>query len=168
MPDYGTAGQCGQWHQRAPHLADARQENDMLTATTHAARDTKHNMTRAMYVAGGAAAAAIGWAIEVPLFGIHLRAQFGSMHPQTIPAGQIIGSALAAGLIGWLLLAVLERRTPRARTAWTAIAVLVFTASLALPLAAATTYSATAGLAALHLAVAAAVIPGLARTARAR
>ena len=41
-------------------------------------------------------------------------------------------------------------------------------ASLALPLAAATTSSAIAGLIVMHLAVAAVVIPALARTARAR
>jgi predicted permease len=77
-----------------------------------------------------------------------------------------VGAALVAGLLGWLLLAVLDRRAARARTAWTAAALLVLAVSLALPLAAATTTSAAVGLVVLHLAVGAVVIPGLASTAR--
>ncbi len=88
------------------------------------------------------------------------------MHPQTVVAGQVVGTALVAGLLGWLLLAGLDRRTPRSREAWTRAALLVLAVSLALPLAAATTTSAAIGLIALHLAVGAVVIPGMARTAR--
>ncbi len=81
--------------------------------------------------------------------------------------GQVIGVSLAASLPGWLLLAVLDRRTPRARAAWASAALMILVASLALPLAAATTTAAMIGLIAMHLAVAAAVIPAMARTARA-
>ena len=77
-----------------------------------------------------------------------------------------LGAALVAGLLGWLLLAGLDRRAARARTAWTAVALLVLAVSLALPLAAATTTSAAVGLVVLHLVVGAVVIPGLASTAR--
>ena len=119
-----------------------------------------------MSVAGGAAAAAVAWSVEVPLLGVRLTVKFGAMHPQTIVAGQVIGAALVAGLLGWLLLALLERTTPRARMAWTGAALLVLVVSLALPLAAATTTAATVGLVVLHLVVAAAVIPALAATAR--
>jgi hypothetical protein len=75
---------------------------------------------------------------------------------------------VAASLLGWLLLALLERRTPRARLVWTSIALAALAASLALPLAVATTTSAAAGLIVMHLAVGAAVIPAMAYTARAR
>jgi predicted permease len=74
---------------------------------------------------------------------------------------------VAAALLGWLLLAVLERRTPRARRIWTTAALAALVASLALPLTAATTTSAVVSLVAMHLAVGAAVIPAMARTARA-
>lgn len=71
---------------------------------------------------------------------------------------------MAASLLGWLLLALLERRTPHARLLWTTIALAALAASLALPLAAATTTSAVVGLVVLHLMIGAAVIPAMART----
>jgi hypothetical protein len=140
----------------------------MLTTTAPAEPGTKHGRTRALCAAGGALAAALAWIAEVPLLGIHLNVRFGTGHIQTISAGQVIGVAAAAALLGWLLLTVMERRTPRARTLWTTITLVALAASLALPIAAATTISATAGLAAMHLIVGAAVIPAMARTARAR
>jgi apolipoprotein N-acyltransferase len=105
--------------------------------------------------------------VEVPLLGIHLNYRFGTGPIQTIAVGQVIGVSLAAALLGWLLLAVLERRTPHARRVWTTIALVVLAASLALPLAATTT-SATIALVVMHLLVGAAVIPAMARTGRAR
>ena len=138
----------------------------MSAAVTPAVRDARRSWARALYAAGGAAAAAIAWAVEVPLLGIRLTVRFGAMAPQTVVAGQVVGAALVAGLLGWLLLAVLDRRAARARTAWTALALLVLAVSLAFPLAAATTTSAAVGLVVLHLIVGAVVIPGLASTAR--
>ena len=138
----------------------------MSAAATPAVRDVKRSWARAAAAAGGAAAAAIAWSIEVPLLGIRLSIRVGGMHPRARVAGQVVGTALVAGLLGWLLLAGLDRRTPRSRTAWTRAALLVLAVSLALPLAAATTTSATIGLIVLHLVVGAVVIPGMARTAR--
>jgi Family of unknown function (DUF6069) len=138
----------------------------MSAAATPAVREVRRNWARALCTAGGAAAAAVAWAVEVPLLGIRLTVRFGAMAPQTVAAGQVVGAALVAGLLGWLLLAALDRRAARPRTTWTAAALLVLAASLALPLAAATTTSAATGLIAAHLAVGAVVIPGLARTAR--
>ena len=142
----------------------------MLTTNTSAtaAPDVKLGRARALCALGGALAAALAWTVEVPLLGIHLNFRFGTGHIQTIAAGQVIGVTVAAALIGWLLLAFLERRTPRARSLWTAIALAVLAASLALPLAAATTASAATALIVMHLTVGAAVIPAMARTARAR
>ena len=71
-------------------------------------------------------------------------------------------------LFGWLLLALLERRTPHARRPWTTIALAALATSLALPLTAATTTSAATGLIMMHLTVGAAVIPAMAHTARTR
>jgi hypothetical protein len=140
----------------------------MHATTTPVMTDTRHGRARALCAAGGALAAALAWAVEVPLLGIHLNVRFGAGHIQTIAVGQVIGVTVAASLLGWLLLAQLERRTPHARLIWTGIALAALAASLALPLAAATTSAAVAGLIAMHLTVGAVVIPALAHTARTR
>jgi predicted permease len=138
----------------------------MSAVATPAVRGVRQSWVRALCVAGGAAAAAIVWAIEVPLLGIRLSIRFGAMHPATVAPGQVVGAALVAALLGWLLLTTLERRTPRSRAAWTGAALLVLVISLALPLVAATTTSAVVGLIVLHLAVGVVVIPGMSHTAR--
>ncbi len=140
----------------------------MLTTTAPAVPDIKQGRARALCAAGGVLAAALAWTVEVPLLGIHLNFRFGTGHTQTIAVGQVIGVTVAASLLGWLLLALLERRTPHARPLWTTIALVALAASLALPLAAATTTSAAAGLVVMHLTVGAAVVPTMAHTARAR
>jgi predicted permease len=140
----------------------------MHATTAPAVPDTKQGRPRALCAAGGALAAALAWIVEVPLLGIHLNVRFGTGHIQTIPVGQVIGATVAASLAGWLLLTLLERRTRHARLLWTTIAVAALAASLALPLAAATTTSAAVGLIVMHLTVGAAVIPAMAHTARAR
>ena len=140
----------------------------MLTTTAPAVPDIRQGRARALCAVGGILAAALAWTVEVPLLGIHLNYRFGTGHTQTIAAGQVIGITAAAALLGWLLLAILQRRTPRAGSLWTTIALVALAASLALPLAAATTTAATAGLVAMHLTVGAAVIPAMAHTARTR
>ena len=140
----------------------------MLTTTASAVPQIKHGRARALSAAGGALAAALAWIVEVPLLGIHLNVRFGAGHVETISIGQVIGVTVAASLLGWLLLALLERRTPRARSLWITVALAALAASLALPLAFASTTSAVAGLIAMHLTVGAVVIPALARTARTR
>jgi hypothetical protein len=140
----------------------------LTTTTTPAVLDSKHGRARALCAAGGALAAALAWIVEVPLLGIHLNFRFGTGHIQTIAAAQVIGVTVVASLLGWLLLALLERRTPHARLLWTTIAVAAVAASLALPLTVATTTSAVAGLIVMHVTVGAAVIPAMAHTARTR
>jgi hypothetical protein len=136
--------------------------------TVRAMPDIKQGRARALCAAGGALVAALAWLVEVPLLGIHLTFRFGAGHIQTIAAGQVIGVTVAASLLGWLLLALLERRTPHARLLWTTTAVAAVAASLALPLTVATTTSAAAGLIVMHVTVGAAVIPAMGHTARAR
>ena len=143
----------------------------MVTTTTTAARavpDAKQGRARALCAASGALAAALTWIVEVPLLGIHLTVRFGAGHIQTIAVGQVLGVTVTASLLGWLLLALLERRTPYARLLWTTAALTALAASLALPLAAATTTSAAIGLIVMHVTAGAAVIPAMAHTARAR
>jgi hypothetical protein len=138
----------------------------MTTTTASAVPHIKQGRARALCAAGGALAAALAWIVEVPLLGIHLNVRFAAGHVQTISIGQVIGVTVAAALFGWLVLALLERRTPHARVRWTLIALAALAASLALPLAFATTTSAVTGLIVMHVSVGAAVIPALARTAR--
>ena len=140
----------------------------MLTITAPAVPAIKHSRSRVLCAAGGALAAALAWIVEVPLLGIHLNFRFGDGHIQTIAIGQVIGVAVAASLSGWLLLALLERRAPHARLLWTTIALAALAASLALPLAFATTTSAVVGLIVMHVTVGAVVIPAMAHTARTR
>jgi len=138
------------------------------TTTAPAVPQIRPGRARALSAAGGALAAALAWIVEVPLLGIHLNVRFGAGHLQAIAIGQVIGVTVAASLLGWLLLALIERRTPQARLLWTSIALAALAASLALPLTAATTTSAVAGLIVMHLIVGAVVIPAMAHTARTR
>jgi MFS family permease len=144
----------------------------MLTITAPAVPDIRRARARALCVAGGALAAAVAWTVEVPLLGIDLNFRYGTSQTQIVAVGQVTGASLAAVLLGWLLLAVLEQRTPHARTLWTSLALAGLAASVALPLTvattAATTASAVVGLVVMHLTIGAAVIPVMARTARAR
>ena len=138
----------------------------MITTTASAVPHIRQGRARSLCAAGGALAAALAWTVEVPLLGIHLNFRFGAGHVQTISIGQVIGVTVAASLVGWLLLALLERRAPHARLLWTTIALAALAVSLALPLAVATTTSAAAGLIVMHLTVGVAVIPAMAHTAR--
>ena len=140
----------------------------MLMRNAPAVPDIRQARARALCVAGGALAAALVWTVEVPLLGIDLNFRYGTSHTQIVAVGQVIGASLDA----LLLLAVLEQRTPYARTLWISLALAGLAASVALPLTVATTAatapSAVVGLVVMHLTIGAAVIPAMARTARAR
>lgn len=122
--------------------------------------------TRAFGVVGAVMANVALWVIEVPILGLHLDIRFGTSPAQTIAVGFVIGATLSASLLGWALLAVIERRTPRARTIWTAIAAVALLASLSLPLYAGIAGSTKIALALMHLAAAAILIPTLRATSR--
>ena len=119
--------------------------------------------SRAAAVLGAAAASGAAWAAAVPLAGVDLRVELGD-RAQTVGLGAVVGTALLAGALGWALLAVLEHRTSRAATLWTRIAVVVATLSLVGPLSGGATAAATAVLLALHLVVAAVLVPLLRRS----
>jgi hypothetical protein len=124
-------------------------------ATTRLAR------TRALSIGGAVIAAVAVWIIAVPLLGLHLIVRFGNGSPETVGVDFVVGASLIASLVGWGLLAMLERRTSRACTIWTAVAIAVLLVSLSLPLTAGTTASTKAVLAMMHVAAAAVLIPGL-------
>ena len=110
-------------------------------------------------------AAVAVWAVAVPLSGTHLLIRFGSGAAQSIGIDYVIGASLAASLAGWGLLALLERRTARARRILDRHRpCVVVVLSLRLPLTAGTTLSSKVALALMHVAVAAVLIPALRRS----
>jgi hypothetical protein len=98
------------------------------------------------------------WAVAEPIAGVRLDVRAGAAWRHVGPAAVIVTS-LPAGLAGWALLAVLERFTTKARTAWTVVTLLVLAVSLTGPLGG-RTGGAAAALVCLHLAVAAVLITG--------
>ena len=129
---------------------------------------TRPRRARALAVVAAALAALAVWLVTDPLLGFDLAGPTrpGSQELMSITPALVAGTSLVVALAGWALLALLERFTARARTIWTAIALLVALLSLAGPLSAlASTSAANAvALALMHLAVAAVLIPGLAGT----
>lgn len=134
------------------------------TTIRYAAPANRVTRTRALSIAGAVLAAVAVWAIAVPLSGTHLLIRFGSGAAQGVGIDYVIGASLAASLAGWSLLALLERRTPRALRIWTGIAFVVVVLSLSLPLTAGATLSSKVALALMHVAVAAVLIPAMRRS----
>ncbi|HWD83779.1 MAG TPA: DUF6069 family protein [Kribbella sp.] len=105
-------------------------------------------------VVGVAAVAALAdWAILAPLAGLHLTARQGGI--QHIGAITVVVATVVISFLGWALLAILERRTPRRPHHLD-------------PLANGIGTSAKLGLSSLHLLVGAVVIYGFRRTAAER
>jgi hypothetical protein len=123
-------------------------------------------LTRALATVGGAVAALVVWFVAKYAFDVELQVrQLGSTEVADVTAFMVIVSALIGALVGWALLAILERFVERARTLWTWIALAGLVLSFASPL---TAQDATGGtklaLSIMHVAVAAVVIPIFART----
>jgi hypothetical protein len=122
---------------------------------------------RALAVAGATAAAVLPW-IAARATGVELAVDPGWLPPMVVGLPMVVPAALAASLAGWGTLALLERRTGRARQIWTAVAAVALLISLA-PLPAVEAAAETrAYLALMHLAVGAVLIPGLAAGTRTR
>jgi hypothetical protein len=77
----------------------------------------------------------------------------------------VITTSLAAGMCGWLLLAILERYSTRPRRTWLVIAIAVLVVSLLGPLTSAVTAATTGALIAMHAVVVVVLIAGLSRRA---
>src|SRR5919202_6444458 len=111
------------------------------------------------------------WLLTEVLFGIRLQAPAGTASPEPVDIGPLnvaFASALLS-LVGWAVLAGLERLTPRARRVWLVLALVGLAASLAMPLSGSGVSSENRMLLVLmHLAVAAVVISVLYRTSSGR
>lgn len=133
-----------------------------------AARRAHRTRQRALGVAGVVLAPAIVWIVGVPVLGVDLRVTTdpgAGLQPVGLLAVVVV--ALVVSLLGWTVLALLERRTRRARAAWTATAVSVLL-SLAGPLIGGVTPAATLTLIAAHIALAAVLITALRATSPTR
>ncbi|MGW5363995.1 DUF6069 family protein [Actinopolymorpha pittospori] len=121
---------------------------------------------RALVTLSAVAAPAIVWLAAVPLLGVRLLVP-GRPGQPTLEIGLavVVVVALIPSLGGWLLLAVLERITRRARMIWTVVALAVLALSFGLltgPMATATRL--TLGL--MHVVVGAVLVTGLPRGSR--
>jgi hypothetical protein len=76
------------------------------------------------------------WVLAELGLGIHLQAPAGTGYPEPVTIGPLTVALTAAllPLIGWAVLAGLERLTQRAPQIWLGLALLVLLASLAMPL----------------------------------
>lgn len=119
---------------------------------------------RPIVVAAAAGTAAAAWAVVTRIADVRLVVQFPHAHPSSVGLAATAGAAAIAGIVGWVLLALLESRTSRPRRTWIGAAVAGTVASLALPVMFASGGSALLGLVSIHLAVATVAIAGFSRT----
>ncbi|CAN5159147.1 hypothetical protein BH20ACT5_BH20ACT5_01860 [soil metagenome] len=103
------------------------------------------------------------WLIAVPVVGLELLvSQPGDRPPMLVGLPAVIATSLVAGLAGWALLGLLERRTRRAGAIWTTVAVIVLLLSFApLLLGADTAATTRVALGSMHLTAGAILIGGL-------
>ena len=111
------------------------------------------------------------WLLTEVLFGIRLQAPAGTASPEPVDIGPLnvaLASALLS-LVGWAVLAGLERLTPRARRIWLVAALVGLAASLSTPLSGTGVSPANRlVLVLMHLTVGAVVISVLYRTSPGR
>lgn len=89
---------------------------------------------RLVAVVSAVVGALVVWALAEFAFGVDLHSPaMGSQPPQPITAGWVALVAGAVSLLGWGVLALLERLTSRGRTVWTVLAVVVLLVSLGGP-----------------------------------
>src|SRR5687767_14391663 len=104
------------------------------TSSTALQRLVQRLATAAAAVAG----AVLVWLLAVPVAGMDLLVRPGQGAEQHVGVASVALVSLLASLLGWGLLAALERLWPRrARTIWTTVALVVLLLSLAGPLTAA-------------------------------
>jgi low temperature requirement protein LtrA len=120
--------------------------------------------SRAFILIGAMAAPMLVWLVAVPVLGVQLSVDTGGGHYDVGPVGVLIASLVVA-LLGVGLVEVLRRRTPNARRVFVIVSLVVLAVSLTGPLGSGTDAAARSALAVMHLAVAAVVIPALARRA---
>ncbi|MGF1663862.1 MAG: DUF6069 family protein [Kineosporiaceae bacterium] len=126
-------------------------------------RDPARFRSRLLAWLGGAVAGLVVWLIAALVADADLRVTIGATEQQIV-AVWVVGSALVQGGVGWAVLALLERFLTRARTIWLVIAVVVLVLTGVNAAVAAVNTETAVWLNVMHLAVAAVLVPVLART----
>jgi hypothetical protein len=121
---------------------------------------------RAFAVVAAVAAAIAAWAVGEPLLGYDLVVTQPGQDARDLGIGAIAVFALASALLGWALLAGLERVTSHAKPIWTAVALAVLAASFLPLIGVEASGGSKAVLALSHLAVGAVIIPVFRQTAK--
>jgi hypothetical protein len=114
-------------------------------------------------VALAAVAPGVVWLIAT-VAGADLEVTMDGQPTMRIGLPLVLITALTVGLTGWAALSVLRRVTSRAGTVWTVLAGIMLLASFGPVLTVRASTGTTLALAAMHLAVAAVLIPGLRHT----
>ncbi|XRQ11230.1 DUF6069 family protein [Actinomadura welshii] len=114
---------------------------------------------RSLGVAGAVAAALAVWVVGGPALGNDLVVKQAGREAMEVQAGAFITFSLAASLLGWALLAGLERVTPHGLRIWTVIALVVLVLSFFPLFSVEATTGTKTVLALAHVAVAAVLIP---------
>ncbi|HEV2088874.1 MAG TPA: DUF6069 family protein [Cryptosporangiaceae bacterium] len=121
---------------------------------------TRRVARRVLVVVAAVVAAVVVWTVAVPVLGTDVTVPQGpgSGERTDLALAPVVATALVAGLLGWALLAMLERFTRRAHAVWTGIALTVLVFSM--PWMPGFTGTERIVLVLLHLAVAAVLVPG--------
>jgi hypothetical protein len=114
---------------------------------------------RALAVAGAVVAAVLVWVVGEPLLGNDMIIKAEGQEPQDLGASAMVMFSLFFSLLGWALLALLERVTSRARLIWTIVALVFLAVSFLPPLTIEASGVTKVVLALAHVAVAAVLIP---------
>ncbi|MEV5766472.1 DUF6069 family protein [Micromonospora sp. NPDC052213] len=121
---------------------------------------------RALGVLLAVLAAVLVWVVAAPVAGVDLEATLAEGEPpMKIGLGAVIASSLLTSLLGWGLLALLERVTRHGLRIWVIVAAVFTLLSLAGPTAA-DSGGAMVALALMHVAVGAVLIAAMVRSAR--
>lgn len=121
---------------------------------------------RALGVLLAVASAVLIWVVAAPVAGVDLEATVAEgQPPMEINLFLVVAASLLLSLLGWALLAVLERVTRRGLRVWVIVAAAVTLLSLAGPTTA-ETGGAMVALALMHLAVGGVLIATMVRSAR--
>ena len=114
---------------------------------------------RALAVAGAVVAAVLVWVVGEPVLGNDMVIKTEGQEPQDLDASAFVIFSLFFSLLGWALLALLERVTARARLIWTVVALVFLALSFLPPLTIEASGGTKVVLALAHVAVAAVLIP---------
>lgn len=138
-----------------------------MTSTVPSPALARPTARRAAAVAGAVVAPVLIWVVAT-LLGVDIAVYQGTPTPVPVGLVAVAGASLLVSLVGWGLLALLERRVARAARWWTVVALVVLVLSLAAPLTSGVDLTVGIVLALMHVAVAAVLVPVLRLTSTRR